>query len=270
MNACSAGPQAGLAGYWGFNEGSGTTASDGSGNGNTLALTAITWPASGALSNTYSFATGDGGILSGASSKAYTYNNGGVYTASVTVTNGSGCSTTQTTPVTVQNYPGFIVGSSGVCFGGTTNLSDAGSGGTWTSSNTGVATVGATGIVSGVSLGYTTITYSTGCGTPEIIAMSVSNPVSGTYAVTPNPMCAGTTATLTATYSTCAGGAIVFNGSNSSVVHSGSPITTATDNITIEARVKWNGSGGIQTIAENTAGSSGYQLLSVEEHWSVL
>ncbi len=56
-----------------------------------------------------------------------------------------------------------ITGSSAVCIGQVSALSNAGSGGTWTSSNTSVATVDAvSGMVTGVAAGSVTITY---CGT---------------------------------------------------------------------------------------------------------
>jgi len=54
-----------------------------------------------------------------------------------------------------------IIGATNVCIGNTTTLTNAFPGGTWTSSNTSVATVGAsTGIVNASSPGTTTITYS--------------------------------------------------------------------------------------------------------------
>jgi hypothetical protein len=57
---------------------------------------------------------------------------------------------------------GPITGITHVCSGSTTALSDATSGGTWGSSNTAIATVNATGVVSGVSFGTSVITYTAG------------------------------------------------------------------------------------------------------------
>ncbi len=60
---------------------------------------------------------------------------------------------------------GTISGPSLVYTGSTITLTDAITGGTWTSSNTAVATVGATtGIVTGVSAGSATISYAVTCG----------------------------------------------------------------------------------------------------------
>jgi sugar lactone lactonase YvrE len=66
-----------------------------------------------------------------------------------------------TFPVVVINP---ITGNTNVCIGGTSALSDATTGGTWSSSNTTVATIDATGLVTGVSGGVATITYATPTG----------------------------------------------------------------------------------------------------------
>lgn len=62
---------------------------------------------------------------------------------------------------------GTISGSSTVCVGASTTLSDTTTGGTWSSSNTSIATIGSTGIVTGISSGTVTISYtvSNSCGT---------------------------------------------------------------------------------------------------------
>ncbi len=89
-----------------------------------------------------------------------------------------------------------ISGPSSVCPGSTITLTDASAGGTWTSSNTALATVGSsTGIVTGVSSGTLTITYTPDCGaiaTKSIVVSSLPATPSGSSTV-----CAGTTTTLT-------------------------------------------------------------------------
>jgi trimeric autotransporter adhesin len=89
-----------------------------------------------------------------------------------------------------------ILGSSTpVCKGKTAALSDAITGGTWSSSNTAVATVNTTGVVTGVALGTATISYTTPTdGTTATITVAKCNVgVSNTYAaenglqVYPNP-----------------------------------------------------------------------------------
>ena len=93
-------------------------------------------------------------------------------TSTITYTLATGCSTT--TVVTVNPTPSGITGSSTVCASSTTTLSDGFSGGTWTSSNTSVATIDpSSGVVTGVVSGTTSITYtlSTGCYTSRAITV---------------------------------------------------------------------------------------------------
>ncbi|MBL0337507.1 MAG: immunoglobulin domain-containing protein [Chitinophagaceae bacterium] len=95
-----------------------------------------------------------------------TVTNGGVVTGvlggSVTFTFTSGtapnCSAT-TAAVTITPKPAVgIIGASSICIGGTTQLTPN-SGGTWVSSNPGFATVSATGLVTGVSVGVANFTF---------------------------------------------------------------------------------------------------------------
>ncbi len=86
-------------------------------------------------------------------------------------------------PFTVFAAAGAIGGTPSVCVGGNTTLTNTG-GGTWTSSATGVATVGAgSGIVSGVAPGTTTITYALPTGCSNSISVVV-NPLPIAYTVT--------------------------------------------------------------------------------------
>ena len=85
-----------------------------------------------------------------------------------------GCSAI--TFLTINTIPYPITGATGICAGGsTTTLSDTLSGGTWTSSNTSVATIDAfSGVVTGVGVGSTTITYSrAGCAITTVVTASV-------------------------------------------------------------------------------------------------
>ncbi len=91
-------------------------------------------------------------------------------TATITYTAGTGC--VITTVVTVNPLPTVISGASAVCFGSAISLSDAG-GGIWSSANTGIASVSAGGIVTGVSVGVTTITYTIPTGCYVTIPMTV-------------------------------------------------------------------------------------------------
>ncbi|MCD6011083.1 MAG: gliding motility-associated C-terminal protein [Flavipsychrobacter sp.] len=76
----------------------------------------------------------------------------------ITYTEAGGCA--GTAPITVNPIPLPITGTNYVYQGLTTSLADLTPGGTWSSSNTSLATVGAgTGIVTGVSAGLVLISY---------------------------------------------------------------------------------------------------------------
>ena len=105
-------------------------------------------------------------------------------TATITYTVGASITT-----VTFTVYPdaGPIMGSSSVSTGTTATLSDAVPGGMWSSSNTSVATVGATsGIVEGVAAGTVNIYYITpgGCATYHLMTV-IASPGFSLY---PNPV----------------------------------------------------------------------------------
>src|SRR6185312_2156136 len=96
---------------------------------------------------------------------------------------------------TVNPLPSAISGTTTVCSGLTTTLSDAG-GGTWTSSDGSVANVDLnTGVVTGGTAGTATITYTipTGCiNTAMVTVNPLPSAISGTTDV-----CQGLTTTLT-------------------------------------------------------------------------
>jgi len=110
-----------------------------------------------------------------------------------------------------------VTGGSTICRGTTTALSDAATGGTWTSSNTAVATVGlTTGIVTGVTGGVVQITYTKGLAS-IYTTITVTYPISGT----PFILCAGNTLNVTDT--TYSG---LWSSSNTAVV-TVSPLLTS-------------------------------------------
>jgi uncharacterized protein YjdB len=74
-----------------------------------------------------------------------------------------------------------ITGTTTTYVTGTTTLSNTTIGGTWSSSNTAIATVNASGIVTGVAAGSLTITYTlvNGSGCSSIVTSAVAiNPFS--------------------------------------------------------------------------------------------
>ena len=117
----------------------------------------------------------DGIAIGGATSQTYSATASGIYTVSVS---GCGTSTSAGTTVTVTTAPivDLITGATTLCAGTTITLANATVGGTWSSSNTLVATVDAAGIVTGVSGGNITISYtvtSGGCSTVKTYNVTV-------------------------------------------------------------------------------------------------
>ena len=119
----------------------------------------------------------------------------GISLGTVTITYKITSSCTVTKVITINPMPSAITGTAVVCAGSTTNLTDSTAGGTWSSSNTGIATVGSTtGIVTGVSAGTATITYMlAGCYKTIIVTVNPSpTAINGNLSV-----CLGLTQTLT-------------------------------------------------------------------------
>jgi uncharacterized protein YjdB len=106
------------------------------------------------------------------------------------VTNANGCVDSISTTVTVNALPVIapITGTTSVCASSTTQLADVTSSGVWTSTNTIVATVNTTGLVSGISAGTSiiryTVTNANGCidsvsTTVTVNALPIVAPVTG-------------------------------------------------------------------------------------------
>ncbi len=115
----------------------------------------------------------------------------GITTITFTVAS-TGCRIT--TPFLVNSQPAPISGSTSLCVGASSSLSDASPGGSWTSASTAIASIVAgTGFATGVSTGTTNITYTlpTGCYTSALVAV---NSLPDAYAVTGGgSFCAGGT-----------------------------------------------------------------------------
>jgi gliding motility-associated-like protein len=92
--------------------------------------------------------------------------------------------------VTVLTTPGAITGSASMCIGTSFTYSATPTGGNWISSNTTVATVGVTtGILNGLTLGTTNLTYTLPGGCQTSIAVSVNS--------SPSPITGGTSVCVT-------------------------------------------------------------------------
>jgi hypothetical protein len=141
-----------------------------------------------------------GGVWSCTNTNA-TITSGGVVTGvtagidTVNYTISTGCGTAVATHiVTITASAGTITGPSSVCVGSSITLSDAVSGGTWSSSAIGIARTGSTSsVVYGVSAGTATISYMlAGCGTTMYATTTIT--------VDPLP-----TVTANATLASCGG-----------------------------------------------------------------
>lgn len=115
-------------------------------------------------------------------------------TISVTSANGTG---TSTGSLTVNPYPtvnDITGGGVSVCMPNTLQLSSTTTGGTWSSSDTNIATVSSTGLVTPVTAGTVTISYgvtTTGCTTTKTTTVTFNQPANITIqpaseTVTPN------------------------------------------------------------------------------------
>lgn len=115
-------------------------------------------------------------------------------TAPVTYTNpATGCSVMAT--ILVDPLPAVITGTTMVCIGGITTLADGTPGGTWSSSDLGVAIIeSSTGILTGISSGTCLVTYTlpTGCMTIATVTVNpMPDPIVG-----PSSVCVGAQITL--------------------------------------------------------------------------
>jgi uncharacterized protein YjdB len=148
-------------------------------------------------------------------------------TYEVTGTDGNGCVNTDQVIVTVNEVPSITGSSTTVCEGLTLALTTSVSGGSWTSGNTGVATVNATtGVVTGVSSGTATITYTTAAGCTDTYAVTVNGSpvIGGTLSAT-----VGGTSALSVSIdgSTVTGGTWSDNSSHISIDPSTGVVTAA-------------------------------------------
>ncbi len=120
-----------------------------------------------------------------------------------------------------------ITGASVLCAGATMSLSDATTGGTWSSSSTGIATVGSvTGIITGVSAGVDTITYTVGLN--NVTKTIIVNPLPAlTSTLTPLAICDTTKFNYTPT---CAIPGTTFSWSRAAVTGISNSAATGTGN----------------------------------------
>ncbi len=146
--------------------------------------------------------TTPGGTWSSSDTAVATINSSGVVTgvaqgtSEIRYTLGTGCYRAVT--VTVNSLPGVITGTTSVCVGSTTTLSSSPAGGTWSSATPARATVNASGVVTGVSAGTVTISYTLGTGCYRSVTVTV-RPLPTLTGATQAAICSGSAATISLT-----------------------------------------------------------------------
>ena len=141
-------------------------------------------------------------------------------TATITYSLGAGCDAT--IPVNILTGPAAITGSTFTCAGSSTALSDASPGGTWTSSNTAVATVSTSGLVSGIATGTATVSYTLSSGCTAYATVNVGGVTAGPIIGSSNVCVAQTTALTDGT----AGGSWTSSNTAKAVVGTSTGIVT--------------------------------------------
>jgi bacillolysin len=188
-----------------------------------------------------------GGTWSSSNATVATVNTTGMVTGlsagtAIITYNTGACNTTKI--ITVNATPGAISGSGSVCAGSTIALGNAVTGGTWSSSNTAVATISATGIVNAIAAGTSTITYTTGGGCQ----------VTKTITVNAGP------ASIAGTTSTCAGNTVVLTNTTPGGTWSSSNTAVATTGLS--SGVVTGIASGTTTITYTSAGGC-YKTVTV-------
>ena len=124
-------------------------------------------------------------VATGSATAAVTGVTAGTVIISYTLSGPCGTSVAiRTITVSSSTSAGTIMGATGVTVGASTSLSGTVGGGTWSSSNTSVASIDATGSVTGIAPGTATISYAvTGCGgtvyATHVITVTAFNGISG-------------------------------------------------------------------------------------------
>ena len=175
----------------------------------------------------------------------------GVMPGTATIGYTIGCGTDATVIVTV-NGANAISGTTLLCAGTTTQLTNATSGGTWQSSTTSVATIGTDGTVTGVAAGTTTISYTvSGCGSNAIVTINALPAITGSATACMSGSTTSTTLTGTPT-----GGTWASSTTSIATIGSASGTITGIANGTTTISYTSSTNGCTKTTTETVAGGS--------------
>ncbi|MBK8852905.1 MAG: Ig-like domain-containing protein [Saprospiraceae bacterium] len=164
----------------------------------------LSGPSGICIGGTTNFLPASGGSWSSSDISKATINNAGMVTGISAGTvnfiftqTSTGCASLPSTNITVYPKPTVNIANNTICVGNTTQLTPS-VGGIWTSSNTAVATVNASGIVTGVSSGVVFFTFTenmTGCLSDPTSNLTVS-PKPVVSVTGNNTICVGQTTQL--------------------------------------------------------------------------
>ncbi|WP_339919629.1 PKD domain-containing protein [uncultured Flavobacterium sp.] len=219
-----------------------------------------------ALTYAWSFPGGLPTTSTSAIPETISYATTGTFTVSLSVTNECGTTTATNKTFTINPSP-TITGNLFSCVGFTSQLTGSTTAATtspWTSSNPSVATISSTGLVTGISGGTTTITYtnSSNCKTTELFtvnsAPTITQPLSSTICLggTPNVLSVTVSgATSTPMYQWYSN---TDNNTSSGTVITGETNSNYTPPSTIAGKIYYYcvitlSSGGCSEIKSNTA-----------------
>jgi trimeric autotransporter adhesin len=154
---------------------------------------------------------------------------------------GTGCNlvTSQVATINVSQKPIIAIsGSNSICAGSTTTLS-ADVGGTWTSNNTSIATVSNSGLVTGISAGTASFTFtnSNGCAADQSLTIIVGSPFNASVDLMGGPCLNGSSkvsalasaGTAPFTYNWTGPSSFVANTQTADITNSGNYYVTITD-----------------------------------------
>jgi trimeric autotransporter adhesin len=216
--------------------------------GNGLTLSDGSSPGTFTSTGTYAIVTGTGaltGILPGIETITYTL--------------ATTCATTAT--VTVDAVPSAITGVTTICQNTTTTLSDTDPGGAWSSTATGVATVGSSsGDLAGVTAGSAIVSYTFGTGCAAAVAVSINPaPAATITAGGPTTFCAGGTVVLNAN----AGAGLTYQWDDGLGYISGATDITYTASTTDNFSVEVTNADNCTTVSSPTAVTAGINAILV-------